>query len=628
MSKIPQSRVTFKENFNIVIKCPCSGSGHLVRRNERPVLANIQGEAIRNQHLSVQNHATRRKSDSCYSKISPSANVCFLQRAESTISLSSTRKIPTIKEPTKTAIPQYSRTQRHLPTRSSSISSYDSVYNQHQNSHAKIATETSTIKRKQVANCCSTTSNIPIAASTFLQSAKQSASSETSLVRTNNRCPAGTNHEARNLTSQPSGVSSGSALRAGSINSTVEKTLKPCCSSEASAVSQRGCSSTSQKRNGTLPPQHFVTLTQDSLNPTAYSEIDSLVVGKVTMVRNSSFIPVDITPNFVDGKKYFKAIDQGKCASTKTVSVVPPIDVVFPVRRSNIISDSFSENDGTRRPAVKMSLRAQNKKNQAVFPLLYSPQYIEDIIAYSDSNKFRFLIQKNMMEAYMHKRQRNVVANWLLQLCDFAVPQFSPIYYMSVRLFDYSIIRLKIRSNYYQLVAAASFWIAVKYLHQDKILKVSKLQAFCKGHCTKGEIYSMEKKILGAACFCLNMADPLDFLYYFLKMANLETVELLLYGSEYILQCATLFETYCTTECRFIAACSVYFALTHCCPDVMESLYQHLLNVLRYSVSHMEQFIEEVLKRNLRIVITDKLAVYEHFMRAERLYVAKFFKNL
>jgi len=609
MNLYPARTARNNENAYRTSKCLCPGNPAYARKNDRAPLSNIQDVANRNQYLTAnynQNFPVpcRSKSVSFADKlmpIEPQVRPKLIHpRAEST------RIGPSIKHPLAQlgSVASVRPVQRHdyqnsistrpragscrCPQNSTKVSEYEEVIYGAGNDEVFLQPSRSQITRKAE----SYTSEYYVSSIGHYKN-KQSI-----------------NPPAIVYTKAPANSRFRQSLESTGVRARTPNTL--------SVLQRRNCSSTSSlsrpenTSNGliTLPSQHFVTFTQDTLKTTLGSSL-----GKVTIVRDSSIYSEE-DRSFVNGDKFFQDIEQGKGRITKKIPVCSPLTVNFPLRRSSSLNDS----EYTRKPAVKTTLRRRSSIKNIPYPLHYSPEYKKDIIVYSYKYANNFLLEAKWIESYVDKRFRTFTVNWLLQVTEFVIPHFAPVYYMAVRLFDYSIINLRLRKVQYQLTAVVALWISMKYLDNTVLLKVPKIYSLCSGQYSKEQILSMERVILKSVNFSLNISDPLDFLHYYLYSQNMENRELLIHGCTFVLECATLFDNYSLAKSHFMVASVLYLAYKVIFKR--NDISTRFLDVERNSV---EQYAENVLALNVRCVIIENYEPVNKYLTTEKLEVAKKF---
>ncbi|KAH1015317.1 uncharacterized protein LOC109536882 [Dendroctonus ponderosae] len=335
-------------------------------------------------------------------------------------------------------------------------------------------------------------------------------------------------------------------------------------------------------------------------------------MGKVTLIRDTSLICENDMP-FVPMEQFMQNLDEGKGQSIKTVPV-SPYSLNWIPRRSNV---SELEKNYVPKPAVKTTL-ARNKK-QRTLPLMYTPDYDEVVIFYCFQLRTCFLANRELVNAHMNKRVRGCVIEWILKVSNYITPEVDSVFYMSVRLFDFAVISLKLNSKLYQLAAIAAIWISAKYLADIKI-EVPKLCSFCEIKFSKQEILSMEKKLLKSTHFCLSMVDPLDFLNYYLKLSNLDEDKVLRYGANFVMECSTMFDLYAYTEPTFLVAASLYLAYR-----VIKQSNVISINFIWYEKVDLETYANDVLKARVLHAIKHQREPAQIYSSAKKLFVAKHF---
>ncbi|XP_066262690.1 G2/mitotic-specific cyclin-A-like isoform X2 [Euwallacea similis] len=372
--------------------------------------------------------------------------------------------------------------------------------------------------------------------------------------------------------------------------------------------------------------QYLMATEPSNLNFHASSSGEDLYFGIekgfVRVTRDTSIVAEKDVP-FINGAEFFSNLDRGNCPKTKTKPMHSPLEMPALPKRSISISGST---DGTqigicKVPAVKNTLkRRKSQKTSTANPFWYCPVYGEDMISYSLLNRKSFMLKYEWVEMYIDKRERTNTLNWLSQVTQFINIKHESTYFMAVRLFDYSIVSLKLRCRVYNLTAIVALWICDKYLTDSGKLKASKIFSLCDSKYSKQEILSMEKNIVKAAKFCLNMSDPLDILYFYMKSFNLEENNRLLNCAKFALECAVLFETYSLVDSHFLVA-----SILHMSYKRVYNLMEVPINFERYDRKQLEKFVEKVVDTNIKYAIMKKYEVVIKYIDVKKLHVAKLF---
>ncbi|XP_066142764.1 uncharacterized protein [Euwallacea fornicatus] len=344
--------------------------------------------------------------------------------------------------------------------------------------------------------------------------------------------------------------------------------------------------------------------------------------GFVRVTRDTSTV-AEKDVSFINGAEFFSNLDRGHCPEAKTKPMHSPLEMPALPQRSIPIARSTDgpQIGACKVPAVKNTLkRRKSQKTSVANPFWYCPEYGEDLISYSLLNRKLFMLKYEWVEMYIDKRERTSTINWLSQVTQFINIRHESTYFMAVRLFDYSIVSLKLRCRVYNLTAIVALWICDKYLTDSGKLKASKIFSLCDSKYSKQEILSMEKNIVKAAQFCLNMSDPLDILHFYMKSFNLEENNRLLNCAKFALECAALFETYSLVDSHFLVASVLHLAYKRVCNST-----EVPINFERYDQKQLEKFVEKVVDTNIKYAIMKKYEVVIKYIDVKNLHVAKLF---
>ncbi|KAF7273541.1 hypothetical protein GWI33_013757 [Rhynchophorus ferrugineus] len=316
-----------------------------------------------------------------------------------------------------------------------------------------------------------------------------------------------------------------------------------------------------------------------------------------------------------------QSLDIPKVIRTEPTTV--PSRVVVPSKSTHTSKCITLQVNGERQPAVKSTLKRRSSTNRkVVFPLLLSPDYLEDIIAYNHSNKDQLLLDVTWVESYMDRRSRTFMVNWILELTQYALPDFEPALFMAVRIFDYAIMKLKLIKQSYQLAALVSMWLCVKYLGVNTIIKVPKLHMLGSGKYTKGEILAMEISVLQSLNFCFNVPDPLIFLHSYLITAKIEDDETLKYSTMFVMECTTLFDVFSVGDPALLAASALCFAYKVLNKDTtLEIDYRW------YQLKDVQSYMG-VMAQSVRTVISYNFEPAKKYRTMEKLRVVEYFQNV
>ncbi|XP_060532352.1 uncharacterized protein LOC132705619 isoform X3 [Cylas formicarius] len=298
----------------------------------------------------------------------------------------------------------------------------------------------------------------------------------------------------------------------------------------------------------------------------------------IQYTREFSELPNEDT-SFQSASRYF----DNNFHAIQPKFVKSPITLNIPLRRSSNISEKF-ETCNIKKLIARRKLKSRREiRDSFLHPIIYNAEYIEEIFTSSNSDV---------------------------------------VFFTAVRLFDWIVIALKLRNTGYQLAAIASYWISTKYL-DNLTMKIPKLFALCDGKYSKSEILSMEINILQKIKFCLDMTNPLDFLYYYLNTFSFEDIELLEYAARFIIDCCCLFETFMIKDSSFVAAASLVLAYKTICRS-----QQLLLTFKRHKIAELEAYANKVLVTNIRYSILANYEPISKYSNPEKRNVYQYFSCL
>ncbi|KAF7273540.1 hypothetical protein GWI33_013757 [Rhynchophorus ferrugineus] len=409
-------------------------------------------------------------------------------------------------------------------------------------------------------------------------------------------------NQSKNISS--ASLSDTISSNAASVSSNNQSVLNDTSSSSFNYTAASFRSDRSSILNSIIPPYH----TYDTLPSTNY----------VTLSENSTLSSTR-SSSFANSTMYYQNIP--KVIRTEPTTV--PSRVVVPSKSTHTSKCITLQVNGERQPAVKSTLKRRSSTNRkVVFPLLLSPDYLEDIIAYNHSNKDQLLLDVTWVESYMDRRSRTFMVNWILELTQYALPDFEPALFMAVRIFDYAIMKLKLIKQSYQLAALVSMWLCVKYLGVNTIIKVPKLHMLGSGKYTKGEILAMEISVLQSLNFCFNVPDPLIFLHSYLITAKIEDDETLKYSTMFVMECTTLFDVFSVGDPALLAASALCFAYKVLNKDTtLEIDYRW------YQLKDVQSYMG-VMAQSVRTVISYNFEPAKKYRTMEKLRVVEYFQNV
>ncbi|XP_030759563.1 uncharacterized protein LOC115884973 isoform X2 [Sitophilus oryzae] len=365
----------------------------------------------------------------------------------------------------------------------------------------------------------------------------------------------------------------------------------------------------------TLPAQHFITLTQEE------STSSSRFLGNIEYTRDTWYF-CDEEP-FIDGAMFFQGVlarNSRNSDTTVPISSLPTVEAV-PVRS---VFNSFQVKN--HKPAVKSTLNRRSTTNRQIpFPLLLCPNYLQDIVQYLYQNRYNYLLKMEWLNTFVDTRVRTASVNRLLEITDnyLQTSETVYLYFMAVRIFDYSIVSLKLKNNSYTLASLVSLWISAKFYGMNRSIKATHLHTFSGGKYSKSQILSMERAVLSSLDFCLNIADPLIFLYGYLVSLNLENDQKLIYASTFAMECCTLYEPYPVTDPVLLAASSLYVAY-RTLNSTIEGLESEEY-CQRYKLKDIEWYVDTVLTPCIRMTVKKHYLPIERYSTIEKLQISKVF---
>ncbi|XP_060532341.1 uncharacterized protein LOC132705619 isoform X2 [Cylas formicarius] len=338
----------------------------------------------------------------------------------------------------------------------------------------------------------------------------------------------------------------------------------------------------------------------------------------IQYTREFSELPNEDT-SFQSASRYF----DNNFHAIQPKFVKSPITLNIPLRRSSNISEKF-ETCNIKKLIARRKLKSRREiRDSFLHPIIYNAEYIEDIVQYFYTINSKFILSVELVEQRVHKSVRSSIVNWLMQINEiFTSSNSDVVFFTAVRLFDWIVIALKLRNTGYQLAAIASYWISTKYL-DNLTMKIPKLFALCDGKYSKSEILSMEINILQKIKFCLDMTNPLDFLYYYLNTFSFEDIELLEYAARFIIDCCCLFETFMIKDSSFVAAASLVLAYKTICRS-----QQLLLTFKRHKIAELEAYANKVLVTNIRYSILANYEPISKYSNPEKRNVYQYFSCL
>ncbi|XP_078051384.1 uncharacterized protein LOC144477529, partial [Augochlora pura] len=190
------------------------------------------------------------------------------------------------------------------------------------------------------------------------------------------------------------------------------------------------------------------------------------------------------------------------------------------------------------------------------------------IVEWEKENLSRRLSTKFLKE-HVNAEQRKIIVIFLLRFgthCNFS----SYIIYRAVKIFDVAIDRIEVGTEFIQITALASLWIALKLLEKsDKIPTASAMISLAKDLYAGKQhlLFEYERKILGTLDYNVSFVDAYSLLSYHLINYNFcsdisqDMFEFLFYAASYAIDLTLLDESFCKTSVSFITAAAVELVL-------------------------------------------------------------------
>nr|CAD7587341.1 unnamed protein product [Timema genevievae] len=134
------------------------------------------------------------------------------------------------------------------------------------------------------------------------------------------------------------------------------------------------------------------------------------------------------------------------------------------------------------------------------------------------------------------------------------------ILYLSIRLLDNFLDKVKISVNKIQLAAITALWLTSKYdSEKTRVLKMTKLLRLCENVYSQKDMLYMEEKLLKSTNFQFNLGQPMVFVHYYLD-TNAESTSEMVNTCNYLLDVLLLNSDFASATPSRLAAGAVYTA--------------------------------------------------------------------
>ncbi|XP_044269778.1 G2/mitotic-specific cyclin CLB2-like isoform X2 [Tribolium madens] len=309
------------------------------------------------------------------------------------------------------------------------------------------------------------------------------------------------------------------------------------------------------------------TSTETKIRSTSASEVEtkvqfSIKKENITERQNGEF---NIDEVFVEGEYHYLNYvkpEENK-PKTKSEDLANKVEQNLPVVR--VTAPTCERKVDLKKPAKKETLRRlSNRRKQTNLEelfrnCLYETEYFEGNFRYMLLQEGNHVYRKLILKKSIDENYRMLVINWLIytqQVLELAENTF----FVAVRMFDFVLASSKMTGNKYILVAITCIWIANK-MFDVRLIHIPKLFALCNGKFSKQQFISTEREILKLLKFDVNIPEPTSFLFYFLKLENLELDSKICYSALFLLEILTLLLDFSSLPPSFLAAVAFYLIL-------------------------------------------------------------------
>lgn len=168
-------------------------------------------------------------------------------------------------------------------------------------------------------------------------------------------------------------------------------------------------------------------------------------------------------------------------------------------------------------------------------------------------NNYMFLVQKETKP-----KHRDKLIDWISRVC-VNMRSSTEIFFLAVAIIDHSLAVLQVIKSKVLLIGLAALVIAYKVESQETPSIIGNLQYLSDNLYDKSEILRVERLILSALDYNLNIPTPIPFVYLFTQVTSLDKETTFLV--DYITELSCLFYSSITFLPSQIAASSCYLAV-------------------------------------------------------------------
>lgn len=245
-----------------------------------------------------------------------------------------------------------------------------------------------------------------------------------------------------------------------------------------------------------------------------------------------------------------------------------------------------------------------------------TPVYANDIFHNIREREVVFPLADYMdKQLDLSKRKRAIVVDWMIEVQEHFELNHETLY-LAVKLMDHYLMKCQCKTENLQLVAATAFLIAAKFVERCAPL-VEEFLFICSGIYSRKHFLVMERRILSALGFDINIPEPYSFIRRYAKCArsDLLTLTLARYICEMTLQ---EYEFLQERSSKLAAACLFLAMKMACSGDWTQTLVHH--------TGYEEEDLVPIMAKLSSLISTQngKLkAVYTKYSHSTFLEVAK-----
>ncbi|CAH1155813.1 unnamed protein product [Phaedon cochleariae] len=206
--------------------------------------------------------------------------------------------------------------------------------------------------------------------------------------------------------------------------------------------------------------------------------------------------------------------------------------------------------------------------------LLYNRYFIsKDIMCNFKSIETTITLPTGFLENFNPDKQiRAAIVNWMLGI-QRTISLSEGEYYLAVNLVDQILARIAVPVNMYQLLAISTLWIANKYIGSN-CFSGSDMIVLCNNAYVIRQLVEMERKVLRIMNFQLHSLEPTICVNFYLKILDIDHLEIAKFSVYYILDCSTLLPEYSTVPITVLTAAALNVAFKIYCEDLEEMVDQ------------------------------------------------------